>query len=148
MPKKSHFTVFALRTLCTRHEKTRESHLYYWDHACKVNEWCFVDSFHHEFSVSTQIMVRDYCLAKCKRFSTCDGLLMALQAIFFAIQNRYVSSNSVSISLQRCALFHSWRESRDWKPCPFRVSGFPWYCSKWIHTPYCSIHVTAWTVRV
>ena len=31
---------------------------------------------------------------KCKKFSMCGGFLMALWAIFFAIQNIYVNSNS------------------------------------------------------
>ena len=69
--------------LCAKHEKnTREFHLYCWDHVCKVNESCLVDCFHSEFRVSTQIMVRGYYIAKCKK-SACDGLLMALWAIFF-----------------------------------------------------------------
>ena len=68
VPKKSLFTIFAIKN-CAKHEKTREFHLYCWDHVCEVNEWCLVDCFHCEFRVSTQMMVRDYCIAKCKNFS-------------------------------------------------------------------------------
>ena len=93
MPKKSHFTIFAKQSFVQNTKNTREFHLYCWDHVCKVNEWSLVDCFHREFKVSTQIMVRDYCIAKCKRFSACDELLMALRAILFAIQNIYVNSN-------------------------------------------------------
>ena len=57
---------------CAKHEKIHVN--YYWDHVSKVNEWCLVDWF---------IMLRDYCIAKCKTFSACGGLLMALLAIFF-----------------------------------------------------------------
>ena len=49
-----------------KHEKTREFHLYCWDHVCKVNEWCLVDVFLRKFRVSTEIVVRDYCIVKCK----------------------------------------------------------------------------------
>ena len=54
---------------------------------------CLVDCFHRKFRVPTQIMVCDYCIAKYKKFSACDGLLMVLRAIFLAIQNIYVNSN-------------------------------------------------------
>ena len=30
---------------------TCEFNLYYWDHVCKVNEWCLVDCFHHKLRV-------------------------------------------------------------------------------------------------
>ena len=30
---------------------TRELHLYCWDHVCKKNGWCLVDSLHHKFRV-------------------------------------------------------------------------------------------------
>ena len=71
----------------THTQNIREFHLYCWDHVCKVNGWCLVDCFHCGFKVSIQIMVRDYCIAKCKKFSTCSRLVMALWAIFFAIYN-------------------------------------------------------------
>ena len=67
------------KTLCNR---ACELHLYCWDHVSQVNEWCLVDCFHRKFRVSTQTMVCDYCIAKCKMFSACSVLLMALQAIF------------------------------------------------------------------
>ena len=66
--------------LCAKLEKAHEN---CWDHVCKVNEWCLVDCLHCEFKVSSQIMVRDYCIAKCKRFSASGGLLMTLWVIFF-----------------------------------------------------------------
>ena len=100
IPKKSHFTISkmcqtcALCYLCVKQKKTCEFHLYYQD-VCKINEWCFVDCFNHKFSrVSIQIMVSNYCIAKCKKFSACR-LLMALWAIFFAIQYIYINSNPV-----------------------------------------------------
>ena len=37
--------------------------------------------------------VRHNCIEKCKKFSACDKILMALRAIFFAILNIYVNSN-------------------------------------------------------
>ena len=61
----------------TKHAKTREFRLYWWDPVCKVNELCLVDCFHRKFKVSTQIMVCNYCIAKCQKFSAYDGLLMA-----------------------------------------------------------------------
>ena len=67
MSKKSQFTIFVTQN-CTKHEKAREFDLYRWDRVCKVNEWCLVDYFHLKFSVSTQIMVRNYCIAKCRVF--------------------------------------------------------------------------------
>ena len=72
--------------LCTKHEKTREFHSYYWDHICKVNESYLVNCFHREFRASTQIMVRNYCIAKCSR------LLVALRANFFR-NLKYLNSN-------------------------------------------------------
>ena len=91
MPKKSHFTIFAIQNSVqnthTHTKNIREFHSYCWDHVCKVNGWCLVDCFHCGFKVSIQLMVRDYCIAKCKKFSTCSRLVMALWAIFFAIHN-------------------------------------------------------------
>ena len=84
---------FLYTKLCAKHEKTCETHLYCWDYVCKVNKWCLVDCFHREFRVSIQIMARDSCIAKCQTFSVCGRLLMALQAIFFFIQNSYVNLN-------------------------------------------------------
>ena len=84
--KKISFYYFGDTKLCAKHEKTREFHLYRWDHDCKVNEWCLVDCFHREFKVPTQIMVRDYCIAKYK-------MLMSFRTIFFVIQNIHVNSN-------------------------------------------------------
>ena len=89
--KEISFYYFCDTKLCTEHTHTkkniREFHLYCWDHVCKVNGWCLVDCFHCGFKVSIQLMVRDYCIAKCKKFSTCSRLVMALWAIFFAIHN-------------------------------------------------------------
>ena len=36
---------------------------------CLLGKWRLVDCFHCEFRVSAQIMVLDYCIAKCKKFS-------------------------------------------------------------------------------
>ena len=41
-------------------------------------------------------MVRDYCIAECKKLSACSGHLIALLAIFFAIQNFYVDSKTLN----------------------------------------------------
>ena len=59
------------KTLCKTRKNTREFHLYCCDHVCKVNEWYSVHCFHREFRVSTRIIVRDYCIAKCKKFPVC-----------------------------------------------------------------------------
>ena len=69
--KEISFYYFRDTKLCAKHEKTREFHLYFWDHVCKVNELCLVDCFHREYKVSNQIIVRDYCIAKRKTFSAC-----------------------------------------------------------------------------
>ena len=61
---------------------TRKFHLYCWDHVCKVHEWCLFDSSHIQFRISTQKTVHNYCIAKCKTFSTCSRLLMAFRAVF------------------------------------------------------------------
>ena len=86
--KESSFNYFRDTKLCPKHKKPHVNSVY-WDHLCKVNKWCLVDYFHREFMVSIQIMSRDYCIAKCKKFSACGGL----RAIFFGIQNIYVDSN-------------------------------------------------------
>ena len=78
MPKKSHFTWY--KTL--NKTGTRKFHLYCWDHVCKVHEWCLFDSSHIQFRISTQKTVHNYCIAKCKTFSTCSRLLMAFRAVF------------------------------------------------------------------
>ena len=62
------FYYFCDTKLCAKHEKTRASHLYCWDHVCKVNKGYLVDCFHREFRVSAQIMARNYCIEKCKKF--------------------------------------------------------------------------------
>ena len=67
MPKKSHLTIFAIRNLCKTRKNTREFHLSSWDHVCKINEWCLADCFHRELRVSIQIMICDYCIAKCNK---------------------------------------------------------------------------------
>ena len=65
-----------------KQKSTCEFHLCCWDHVCKVNEWCLVDCFYPEFRDSTQVMVHDYCIVKCKMFSICGRLLMALLSFF------------------------------------------------------------------
>ena len=49
--------------------------------SCLYGKWCLVECFHYEFRVSTQIMVRNYSITKCK-FSTCGGILMAFGSFF------------------------------------------------------------------
>ena len=86
MPKKSHFTIFAIQNFLQNTKK------HTWIPFILLrNEWCLFDCFHHEFKVSTQLMVRDYCIAKCKKFSACGGVLMAPRVIFSAIQNIYIN---------------------------------------------------------
>ena len=70
------------KTLCKTQKNTCEFRIYCWDHVCKANEWYLVDCFHHKFRVSTQVMVCDYCIMKCKKFSTCSRLLIAFWDIF------------------------------------------------------------------
>ena len=72
------------KTLCKmqKKKKTPEFQLFCWNHTCKDNDWCLVDCFHCEFRISTQIMVHDYSIAKCKTFSTCIMFLMAFRVIF------------------------------------------------------------------
>ena len=43
---------------------------------------CLVECVHLEFRVSTQIMVCNYCIVKCKKFSTCGRLLMPFRPFF------------------------------------------------------------------
>ena len=87
------------KTLWKTRKNTREFLSYCWNHVCKVSEWYLADCLYREFWVSTQIMGRDYCIAKCKTFSACGGLFMAFLAIFFAIQNIYVNSNPVKLAI-------------------------------------------------
>ena len=69
-------------------------------------EWCLVDCFHPEFRVFTQIMVCDYCIAKCKMFSACGGLLMALWAILLQFKifmlNWTQLSLNIFINMRQC----------------------------------------------
>ena len=90
--KEISFYYFCDTKLCAKHGKTREFDLSCWDHVCKVNEWCLVNCFHGEFRVSTQIMVRDHCIAKWKIFSLRRAFNDPSDH-FFAIQNIYVNSN-------------------------------------------------------
>ena len=85
--KKISFYYFGDTKLCAKQKNTHEFHIHCWDHVCKVNEWYLVDCFHHEFRFSAQIMVCDYCITECNKFSTCNRLLMALWATFFTIEN-------------------------------------------------------------
>ena len=83
MPKKSHFTIFTKQNFLQNTKKnTCELNLYCWDHVCEVNEWCLIDCFHRKFTAPNQIMVHDYCIAKCKKLSAYGGYLMAPRDIF------------------------------------------------------------------
>ena len=93
------------KTLCKTRKNTREFHFYYWDHVSKVNEWCLVDWF---------IMLRDYCIAKCKTFSACGGLLMALLAIFFSQFKIFTLTRTlISINIPRVSCYIG-KNSSDW----------------------------------
>ena len=72
MPEKSHFSYKTWKNTC-------EFHLYCCHHVYKVNKWCF----HHEGRVSTQIMVCEYFITKCKKFLACNRHLMGLWNFFF-----------------------------------------------------------------
>ena len=80
------FYYFHDTKLCAKHEKNKcEFHLHGWDHYYKVTEQCLVDWFHREFRGSTWIILRDYCIAKCKMFSAHGKLLkLASDAFLFA----------------------------------------------------------------
>ena len=89
--KKSHFILLRHKIVC-KTQKTREFHLYCWNHVCKVNEWCLVDCLHHEFRVSTQwsrLLHREIY----KVFQLRRAFNGPLGHFFFAIQNIYVNSN-------------------------------------------------------
>ena len=53
MPKKSHFTIFAIQNFVQNTNVFLIVHLYCWDHVCKVNEWYLEDSLDWEFGVTT-----------------------------------------------------------------------------------------------
>ena len=89
MPSKSHFPIFAIQNFMQNTKNTWEFHLYCWDHVWKVNECCLVDCFRCKSRVSIQILIRNYCNAKCIKYSACDRLL----GHFFVIHNFYVNSN-------------------------------------------------------
>lgn len=74
------FYYFHDATLCAN--LTNEFHLYCWYHICNINEFCLVYCFHCKFRISSQIMVRDYCIWKCKWFFVYSRLLMPHLAIF------------------------------------------------------------------
>ena len=74
----------------TKHEKTREFHLYCWDHVCKANEWRLVDCFHSEFGVSTQITVCTIASRNTKRFPP-SWAFNGLCASFFSSSWYYFS---------------------------------------------------------
>ena len=69
MLKKSHFAIFVIHKFVQNTKNALEFHFYCREYVCKVNEWCLVVCLHREFRVSTQIMVRDYCIAKYKTFT-------------------------------------------------------------------------------
>ena len=72
MPKKSHFSIFAIQNFVQNINAFVIVHLYCWDHDCNVNEWSLVDCFHRKFMVSTQIMEEKSLKLK---FSAIGGLL-------------------------------------------------------------------------
>ena len=79
IPKKSYFTILQYKTLCKTQQNT-------WIPLILLKS-CLLDKrmvfswlLSSRIQVSTQIMIRDYCIAKC---STFGGLFMALQAIFY-----------------------------------------------------------------
>ena len=52
-----------------------------------------------QFRVSTQIMLHDYCIPKCKTFSACRGILMPLRDILFAIRKVRIKSRSMKMKM-------------------------------------------------
>ena len=88
MPKKSHFNIFAIQNFM-QNMKThiRIQFVLLW--SCfwgkwMVFSWLFPSWIYSSYWSNSM---------QCKKFSTCHGVLMALWAIFFAIQNIYVKSN-------------------------------------------------------
>ena len=71
--KEISFYYFCNTKCCAKHEKTGEFYLYWWDHVCKVNDWCSGGCFHRELRVST--LVREYCIAKSKMRQAFNGPL-------------------------------------------------------------------------
>ena len=105
--------------------KTCEFHC--WDHVCKVNEWCLVDCFFCKFSISTQIMVCDYCSAKCKKFAACGRLLIDLCTIFFC--------NSKYLLIRTLQQIPCWTKTpwqtmyKSQQPHPMHWAS---HCSRWL----------------
>ena len=67
IPKKSILLFSRYKTLCKTQKNTWIPFILLG--SCLLDKWCLVDCFHCEFRVSPQIMVLDYCIAKCKKFS-------------------------------------------------------------------------------
>ena len=99
------------KTLCKTWQNTRKFNLYCWDHVCKVNEWCLMNCFHCKFSISTQIMVRDYGNAECKKLSMWLAF-NSLLAIFFTIQTIYANLNPEDSGPVDDYCFHWWLSSQ------------------------------------
>ena len=73
------------KPLCRICKNTCEFHLYCWDHVCKVNEWCLGDCFHVEFRASSQALLHNYCIRKCKKLClSVPGFLWPFEPFFFA----------------------------------------------------------------
>ena len=89
--EKSHFTIFVIQNFVQKTQKHLWIHLYYWDQVFKVNEWCLMNCFHRESSVSNQIVTL-LLPREMQTFSACGSLS-------FTIQNIYVNSNPVFLNL-------------------------------------------------
>ena len=92
MPKKSHFTILWIQNFVQKKKKHRW--IPFMLLGCLLGKWIVLSwLFLSQLKNSAQIMVHDYCIEKCEKFSHCGSLLMALWAIFFATQNTYVNFN-------------------------------------------------------
>ena len=84
--KKSHFAIFTIETRC-KTKKTNVNSIYIVGSCLQGKQMVFSCLLLLRTWVSTQIMVCDCCIAKCKNVSACGRLLMALWAISFLIKN-------------------------------------------------------------
>ena len=84
MSKKSYFTISGDTNLCAKQKKHRQIPFILLESCFEVNEWCLVDYFHREFRVSTQIIVRNYCIPKYKTFFACG------RPFFFFYNSKYL----------------------------------------------------------
>ena len=101
MSKKSHFTIFTIQNFVQNMNVFVIGHLCCCDHVCKVNEWCLGDCFHHQFRVSTKIMVHVFPLKS------------PYGPIFFAIQSICINSTPAWVTdcIERWTIYIDWLQN-------------------------------------